>query len=25
FDGLMRMKDPLDVARLRGKQVEDLL
>jgi small subunit ribosomal protein S5 len=24
FDGLMRMKDPLDVARLRGKQVEEL-
>ncbi len=25
FDALMRMKDPLDVARLRGKQVEELL
>jgi small subunit ribosomal protein S5 len=25
FDGLMRMKDPLDVARLRGKQVEELV
>jgi small subunit ribosomal protein S5 len=25
FDGLSRMKDPLDVARLRGKQVEELL
>jgi small subunit ribosomal protein S5 len=25
FDGLMRMKDPLEVARLRGKQVEELL
>ncbi len=25
FDGLMKMKDPLEVARLRGKQVEDLL
>lgn len=25
FDGLMRMKDPMEVARLRGKQVEDLL
>ena len=24
FDGLMRMKDPMDVARLRGKQVEEL-
>ncbi len=25
FDGLMRMKDPVEVARLRGMQVEDLL
>ncbi|MDQ3635155.1 MAG: 30S ribosomal protein S5 [Aridibacter sp.] len=25
FDALMRMKDPLEVARLRGKQVEELL
>ena len=25
FDGLMRMKDPIEVARLRGKQVEELL
>jgi small subunit ribosomal protein S5 len=25
FDGLMKMKDPMEVARLRGKQVEDLL
>ena len=25
FDALMHMKDPLDVARLRGKQVEELL
>lgn len=25
FDGLMRMKDPLDVARLRGKPVEELV
>ncbi len=25
FDALMRMKDPIDVARLRGKQVEELL
>lgn len=25
FDGLMRMKDPMEVARLRGKQVEELL
>jgi len=25
FNGLMRMKDPLEVARLRGKQVEELL
>lgn len=25
FDGLMRMKDPVDVARLRGKQIEELL
>ena len=24
FDGLMNMKDPLEVARLRGKQVEEL-
>ena len=24
FDGLTRMKDPIEVARLRGKQVEDL-
>ena len=24
FDGLLRMKDPLEVARLRGKQVEEL-
>ena len=24
FDGLLRMKDPFEVARLRGKQVEDL-
>lgn len=25
FDGLMHIKDPVDVARLRGKQLEDLL
>ena len=25
FDGLMRMKDPMDVARLRGKEVSELL
>ncbi len=25
FDGLMNMKDPYEVARLRGKQVEELL
>ncbi|MEP6903054.1 MAG: 30S ribosomal protein S5 [Actinomycetota bacterium] len=25
FDGLLRMKDPFEVARLRGKQVDDLL
>jgi small subunit ribosomal protein S5 len=25
FDGLIKMKDPVEVARLRGKQVEDLL
>lgn len=25
FDALMRMKDPMEVARLRGKQVEELL
>lgn len=25
FDALRRMKDPLDIARLRGKQVEELL
>lgn len=25
FDGLLSMKDPLEVARLRGKQVEELL
>jgi small subunit ribosomal protein S5 len=25
FDGLLRMKDPYEVARLRGKQVEDLM
>lgn len=25
FNGLTRMKDPLDVARLRGKQVDELL
>ena len=24
FDGLMRMKDPMEVARLRGKQVEEI-
>jgi small subunit ribosomal protein S5 len=24
FDGLSKMKDPLDVARMRGKQVEEL-
>ncbi len=24
FDGLLNMKDPLELARLRGKQVEDL-
>lgn len=24
FDGLARMKDPLDVARMRGKQIEEL-
>jgi small subunit ribosomal protein S5 len=25
FDGLLKMKDPYEVARLRGKQVEELL
>ncbi|MGI8555010.1 MAG: 30S ribosomal protein S5 [Pyrinomonadaceae bacterium] len=25
FNGLMRMKDPLEVARLRGKQIEEIL
>ncbi len=25
FNGLLRMKDPIDVARLRGKQLEDLV
>ncbi|MDH3492207.1 MAG: 30S ribosomal protein S5 [Acidobacteriota bacterium] len=25
FDGLLKMKDPVEVARLRGKQVEELL
>jgi small subunit ribosomal protein S5 len=25
FNGLMRMKDPVEVARLRGKQLEELL
>lgn len=25
FDGLMRMKDPMDIARMRGMQVEELL
>jgi small subunit ribosomal protein S5 len=25
FDGLLRMKDPIEVARLRGKQVNELL
>lgn len=25
FNGLLRMKDPMEVARLRGKQVEELL
>ena len=25
FDGLMKMKDPMDIARLRGLQVEELL
>ena len=25
FDGLLRMKDPYEVARLRGKQVDELL
>jgi small subunit ribosomal protein S5 len=25
FDGLLRMKDPMEVARLRGKQVDELL
>jgi len=25
FNGLSRMKDPLEVARLRGKQVEELV
>ncbi len=25
FNGLLRMKDPIEVARLRGKQVEDLV
>lgn len=25
FDGLLRMKDPMEVARLRGKQVNELL
>ncbi len=25
FDGLLRMKDPMDIARMRGMQVEELL
>ncbi|MEO7660415.1 MAG: 30S ribosomal protein S5 [Pyrinomonadaceae bacterium] len=25
FNGLLRMKDPIDVARLRGKQLEELI
>ena len=25
FNGLLRMKDPIEVARLRGKQVEELV
>jgi small subunit ribosomal protein S5 len=25
FNGLLRMKDPIEVARLRGKQVDELL
>lgn len=25
FNGLLRMKDPIDVARLRGKQIEELV
>ena len=25
FDGLLRMKDPMEVARLRGKEVDELL
>ena len=25
FNGLMRMKDPVEVARLRGKQIEELI
>ena len=25
FNGLMRMKDPIEVARLRGKQIEELV
>ncbi len=25
FNGLMRMKDPVEVARLRGKQINELL
>jgi small subunit ribosomal protein S5 len=25
FNGLSRMKDPIEVARLRGKQVEELI
>jgi len=25
FNGLMRMKDPIEVARLRGKAVEELV
>ena len=25
FNGLLRMKDPIEVARLRGKQIEDLV
>ena len=24
FDGLLKMKDPMELARLRGKQVEEL-
>jgi small subunit ribosomal protein S5 len=24
FDALLRMKDPMELARLRGKQVEDM-